>query len=95
MLVNAVDEVNLTVTWPVCWFCTSRLVAETAAAVPNAPGGVPVPTPALGRAAACVVGGAAVGVLLPARGHDGDGAARQSPVPRAGLVKDRREAGAS
>jgi hypothetical protein len=53
---NTVDELKFTVTWPVLGFCTSRLVALTAAAVPNAPGGVCGP-------AADEVGGAAVFVF--------------------------------
>jgi hypothetical protein len=50
---NVVAELKFTVTWPVLGFCTSRLVALTAAAVPNAPGGVCGPD-------ARDVGGAAV-----------------------------------
>jgi hypothetical protein len=40
VLENVVEELKFTVTWPVLGFCTSRLDAFTAAAVPNAPGGV-------------------------------------------------------
>jgi hypothetical protein len=36
---NVVDELKFTVTWPLVGFCTSTLVALTAAAVPNVPGG--------------------------------------------------------
>jgi len=39
VLENVVDELKFTVTCPVLGFWTSRLVALTAAAVPNAPGG--------------------------------------------------------
>jgi hypothetical protein len=56
VLENVVEAVKFTVTWPLLGFCTSRLVAETEAAVPNAPGGVCGP-------AARDVGGAAVFVL--------------------------------
>jgi hypothetical protein len=56
VLEKVVDAVKFTVTWPLVGFCTSRLVALTAAAVPNVPGGVCGPL-------AREVGGAAVFVF--------------------------------
>ena len=46
---NAVEDVQLTVTWPLCWFCTSMDDADTDATEPKAPGNdrPPGPPPAL------------------------------------------------
>ena len=43
--VNAVVDVQLMVTWPVCWFCTSIDVPVMAATVPKAPGRAVPPDP--------------------------------------------------
>jgi hypothetical protein len=64
VFVNVVLDVKFTVVWPLV-FCTSRLDADTAAAVPNAPGGGWLPW--LGAAARVVLAGGADdgGVELP------------------------------
>jgi hypothetical protein len=42
---NRVEGVQLTVTWPVCWFCTSIDCPVMAATDPKAPGNDPPPPP--------------------------------------------------
>jgi hypothetical protein len=56
--VNLVEVVQLTATWPLCWFCTCIVVPVIAAIVPNVPGRFappkppPLPVPPLGATAA-------------------------------------------
>ena len=70
VLVKLVDDVQLTVTWPVCWFWTSIDDPEMEATDPDAPGNPPPPAPppppplAVPPGLAAVVGGEVLVWLL-------------------------------